>query len=124
MPQQTAVPTRGGVKSALAPLHRKTIDPTKPLLEIRGLSEILRRHSTRSRDIDLDVMPGSIVGIIGPNGSGKTTLFNLITGLTQPDGGKVRLAGEDVTGLLAARDRRARHRAHLPEPAALRQHDA
>ncbi|MBV9137773.1 MAG: ABC transporter ATP-binding protein, partial [Hyphomicrobiales bacterium] len=41
-----------------------------------------------------------IVGIIGPNGSGKTTFFNLITGLTKPDGGKVLLAGEDVTGLL------------------------
>jgi branched-chain amino acid transport system permease protein len=44
-------------------------------------------------------MPGTIVGIIGPNGSGKTTFFNLITGLTPPDGGKVLLAGEDVTGL-------------------------
>ncbi len=51
------------------------------------------------RGIDFDIMPGSIVGIIGPNGSGKTTFFNLITGLTQPDSGKVRLAGEDVTGL-------------------------
>ena len=96
--QQTAVPTRGGVKSALAPLHRKTIDPTKPLLEIRGLRKSFGGIQA-VRGIDLDVMPGSIVGIIGPNGSGKTTFFNLITGLTQPDGGKVRLAGEDVTGL-------------------------
>ncbi len=96
--QQTAVPTRGGVKSALAPLHRKTIDPTKPLLEIRGLRKSFGGIQA-VRGIDLDVMAGSIVGIIGPNGSGKTTFFNLITGLTQPDGGKVRLAGEDVTGL-------------------------
>jgi branched-chain amino acid transport system permease protein len=96
--QQTAVPTRGGVKSALAPLHRKTIDPTKPLLEIRGLRKSFGGIQA-AREIDLDVMPGLIVGIIGPNGSGKTTFFNLITGLTQPDGGKVRLAGEDVTGL-------------------------
>jgi branched-chain amino acid transport system permease protein len=96
--QQTAVPTRGGVKSALAPLRRKTIDPTKPLLEIRGLRKSFGGIQA-VRGIDLDVMPGSIVGIIGPNGSGKTTFFNLITGLSQPDGGKVRLAGEDVTGL-------------------------
>jgi len=96
--QQTAVPTRGGVKSALAPLHRKTIDPTKPLLEIRGLRKSFGGIQA-VRGIDFDIMPGSIVGIIGPNGSGKTTFFNLITGLTQPDGGKVRLAGEDVTGL-------------------------
>jgi branched-chain amino acid transport system permease protein len=96
--QQTAVPTRGVVKSGLAPLHRKAIDPTKPLLEIRGLRKSFGGIQA-VRGIDLDVMPGSIVGIIGPNGSGKTTFFNLITGLTQPDGGKVRLAGEDVTGL-------------------------
>jgi len=96
--QQTTVPTRGGVKSALALLHHKTIDPTKPLLEIRGLRKSFGGIQA-VREIDLDVMPGSIVGIIGPNGSGKTTFFNLITGLTQSDGGKVRLAGEDVTGL-------------------------
>jgi branched-chain amino acid transport system permease protein len=96
--QQTAVPTRGGVRGALAPLHRKAIDPTKPLLEIKGLRKSFGGIQA-VRGIDLDVMPGSIVGIIGPNGSGKTTFFNLITGLTQPDGGKVLLAGEDVTGL-------------------------
>src|SRR5204862_3385758 len=87
--QQTAVPTRGGVKSAHAPLRRKTIDPTKALLEIRGLRKSFGGIQA-VRGIDLDVMPGSIVGIIGPNGSGKTTFFNLITGLSQPDGGKVR----------------------------------
>ncbi|MFI5011376.1 MAG: ATP-binding cassette domain-containing protein [Hyphomicrobiales bacterium] len=97
--QQTATPSRGGIQGGLAPLHRRTIDPTKPLLEIKGLSKSF--GGIRAvRDLDLTVMPGSIVGIIGPNGSGKTTFFNLVTGLTQPDGGKVRLAGEDVTGLL------------------------
>jgi branched-chain amino acid transport system permease protein len=97
--QQTAVPSRAGLQGGLAPLHRRTIDQNKPLLEIRGLSKSF--GGIRAvRDFSLDVMPGSIVGIIGPNGSGKTTFFNLITGLVQPDGGKVLLAGEDVTGLL------------------------
>jgi branched-chain amino acid transport system permease protein len=97
--QQTAVPARGVIEANLAPLHRRAIDPTKPILEVRDLDKsfggIRAVHG-----LSLDIMPGSIVGIIGPNGSGKTTLFNLITGLTQPDGGKVLLAGEDVTGLL------------------------
>ncbi|MBV8768662.1 MAG: branched-chain amino acid ABC transporter ATP-binding protein/permease [Hyphomicrobiales bacterium] len=97
--QQTAVPTRGAVAGGLAPLHRRPIDANKPLLEIRGLSKSFGGIKA-VRDFSLDVMPGSIVGIIGPNGSGKTTFFNLITGLTKPDGGKVLLAGEDVTGLL------------------------
>jgi branched-chain amino acid transport system permease protein len=98
--QQTAVPSRAAIEGGLAPLHRKTIDPTKPLLEIRGLAKSF--GGIRAvRGLDLDVMPGTIVGIIGPNGSGKTTFFNLITGLTKPDGGKVLLQGEDVTGLVA-----------------------
>src|SRR5258705_12236813 len=96
--QQTAVPTRGGVKNALAPLHRKTIDPTKPLLEIRGLRKSFGGIQA-VRGIDFDIMPGSIVGIIGPNGSGKTPFFNLITRPTQPHGGKGRLPREDVTRL-------------------------
>jgi branched-chain amino acid transport system permease protein len=95
--QQSAMPS--GVKSGDLPLHRRSIDPTKPLLEINGLCRSFGGiHAVRN--IDLMVMPGSIVGIIGPNGSGKTTFFNLVTGLTQPGRGRVMLAGEDVTGLL------------------------
>ena len=97
--QQTARPRAAVLKRGLVPLHGKTIDPNNPLLEIRGLANP-SAESKRVRDFDLDVMPRSIVGIIGPNGSGKTTFFNLITGLAEPDGGSVLLTGEDVTGLL------------------------
>src|SRR6516162_1463573 len=97
--QQAAMPTRGAIKGSLAPLHRKAIDPTRPLLEIKGLCKSFGGINA-VRNVDLTVMPGSIVGIIGPNGSGKTTFFNLVTGLAQPSAGSVMLAGEDVTGLL------------------------
>ncbi|KJC46380.1 branched-chain amino acid ABC transporter substrate-binding protein [Bradyrhizobium sp. LTSP885] len=96
--QQNAMPSRNDVEAGLVPLHRRTIDPGKPLLEIKGLAKSFGGIKAVN-GIDLTVMPGAIVAIIGPNGSGKTTFFNLITGLIQPNGGKVLLAGEDVTGL-------------------------
>ncbi len=45
------------------------------------------------------VEEGAIYSVIGPNGAGKTTLFNLITGIDKPSAGRVRFAGEEVTGM-------------------------
>jgi ABC-type branched-subunit amino acid transport system ATPase component len=39
-----------------------------------------------------------VVSIIGPNGAGKSTTFKVIVGLLHPQQGRVRLAGEDITG--------------------------
>src|SRR5205823_14929102 len=44
---------------------------------------------------------GEIVGLIGPNGAGKTTLLNVVSGARQPDGGSVRVFGEEVADLPA-----------------------
>jgi putative spermidine/putrescine transport system ATP-binding protein len=49
--------------------------------------------------IDLDVSAGEFFTLLGPSGSGKTTTLRLIAGFERPDGGRVELAGEDVTGL-------------------------
>ena len=52
-----------------------------------------------NRDISFDVEEGSILGVIGPNGAGKSTLFDLITGFTKADNGKVKFFDKDIFGI-------------------------
>ena len=51
--------------------------------------------------VSLAVDPGKIHGVIGPNGAGKTTLFDLLSGSLPAAGGRVLLAGDDISGLRA-----------------------
>jgi branched-chain amino acid transport system ATP-binding protein len=46
----------------------------------------------------LSAPAAQITALIGPNGAGKTTLFGLISGFLKPSAGRVRFAGDDVTG--------------------------
>lgn len=48
--------------------------------------------------VSFDVKAGSITGLIGPNGSGKSTAIDCISGFQKLDGGRVTLAGADITG--------------------------
>jgi lipoprotein-releasing system ATP-binding protein len=50
-------------------------------------------------NLDLTVVPGESLAIIGPSGSGKSTLLNLIGSLDRPSSGKVLLDGQDLTSL-------------------------
>jgi len=52
-----------------------------------------------NKDISFDVEEGSILGVIGPNGAGKSTLFDLITGFTKPDTGKVKFFNKNIFGI-------------------------
>jgi branched-chain amino acid transport system ATP-binding protein len=65
------------------------------------------------RDIDFSVPEGSVVALLGANGAGKTTTLRAISGII-PLAGSVKLAGEEVGGLSAAR-RQRRGIAHVPQ---------
>jgi ABC-type branched-subunit amino acid transport system ATPase component/predicted MFS family arabinose efflux permease len=47
--------------------------------------------------VSFELAPREILGIIGPNGAGKTTLFDLISGFTPTDSGRVVLSGVDIS---------------------------
>lgn len=50
-----------------------------------------------------DVKENTITSLIGPNGAGKTTVFNIISGLTTPDAGAIRLSNKNIAGMPAYR---------------------
>jgi branched-chain amino acid transport system ATP-binding protein len=104
----------GGNGSAAAPApgqparaaYPAPFDPSAPPgLELSGMS--VRFGGIRAVDnVSLTVAQGEILGIIGPNGAGKTTLFDLISGFTAADAGRVVIGGHDVSR--KAPDKRAR----------------
>jgi len=72
------------------------VSPVPSALRIEGLG-LQIGGATILKDVDLDVAPGSLVGVIGPNGAGKTTLFNVISGVARPTAGRILMNGDDVT---------------------------
>ncbi len=50
-------------------------------------------------DVSFQVAPGEVVGLLGPNGAGKTTSFRIVAGLLGPDGGRVFLGDQELSGL-------------------------
>jgi ABC-2 type transport system ATP-binding protein len=56
-------------------------------------------------DMSFRVPAGTVYGIIGPNGSGKSTTLRMITRIHHPDGGRIRVLGQDASGGDGASDR-------------------
>jgi putative ABC transport system ATP-binding protein len=73
-----------------------------PLIRIRQLTKAYRRGEQEIPvllGIDLDVMEGDFVALMGPSGSGKSTLLNLIAGIDKPTSGTIEIAGVDIATL-------------------------
>jgi lipoprotein-releasing system ATP-binding protein len=80
---------------------------SRPVLSVRGVTrtyDTALGGLTVLKGVDLDVMPGEVVGLIGPSGSGKSSLLHAAGLLERPTSGEIRIDGADVGGL----DERAR----------------
>jgi putative ABC transport system ATP-binding protein len=70
-----------------------------PVVRVEHLSKHFGEGSARVdalRDINMDVHPGQVVGLMGPSGSGKTTLLHCIACILEPSSGRLTLDGETV----------------------------
>jgi putative ABC transport system ATP-binding protein len=73
-----------------------------PMISLQNVTKSYRRgHDplTVLRSVSFEAGEGEFLALMGPSGSGKTTLLNLIGGLSRPDSGEIRIAGERVDKL-------------------------
>ena len=78
-----------------APAH------SEPMLSARGIVNRFGKQVVHDQ-IDLDIVPGEILGIAGGSGSGKSVLLKTLIGLRQPDAGEVLLDGKPPASISAA----------------------
>lgn len=68
----------------------------RPIVTMREIDK--RFGSVQANDkVQLTLYPGEIHAVLGENGAGKTTLMNILSGMYQPDGGRIELDGQPVT---------------------------
>jgi phospholipid/cholesterol/gamma-HCH transport system ATP-binding protein len=64
-------------------------------IEVRGLRSAFGER-TIHEDLDLTVKQGEVFGLVGGSGAGKSVLLRTLIGLKDPDGGQVRIFGQDL----------------------------
>ena len=69
-------------------------------MELLRAENITKSYGSKTiiRDISIHLEKGELISLLGQSGAGKTTLFQILSGLVEPDSGKVFLNGEDITG--------------------------
>ncbi|WP_211451209.1 ABC transporter permease subunit [Collimonas antrihumi] len=84
-PGQAWAPASGSVAVGTTLLSGQKI-----LMQFGGLKAL--------NEVNLDIIKGSVHGLIGPNGSGKSTMMNVLTGIYKPTAGKVVFNGKTISG--------------------------
>lgn len=72
------------------------VPPSEPLLALKGYSKSFGAVEAL-KDVDLEVRPGEVLGLVGDNGAGKSTLIKAIAGVQPADQGETRFAGRLVS---------------------------
>ena len=66
-----------------------------PTISIRGITKSFGSNAVL-KGIDLDVMPGEVVALVGGNGAGKSTLMKIIMGIYRSDAGTIKVQGQEM----------------------------
>ena len=74
---------------------------SQALIEVRGLCNQFGSNRVHE-NLDLDLYPGEILGVVGGSGTGKSVLLRSIVGLIRPSAGEVRLFGQNLLALPSA----------------------
>jgi len=67
-----------------------------PLIELVAIRKLFGGFAAL-KDVSLALWPGEVVGLLGENGAGKSTLIKVLSGVYRPDGGVIRVRGEEVS---------------------------
>lgn len=80
---------------------QKGHSPSTPVIQVRGLCNRFGDHVVHE-DLELDLFPGEILGVVGGSGTGKSVLLRSIVGLNTPSDGHIQLFDVDLTELSGA----------------------
>ncbi|MGY1425746.1 ABC transporter ATP-binding protein [Lysobacter sp. A289] len=76
-------------------VHGDGLVSTEPIIRVRGLVNRFGNQLVHD-DLDLDVLPGEIIGVVGGSGTGKSVLMRSILGLRKPNEGAIEVLGIDA----------------------------
>ena len=82
--------------------HRSEVTNSQAAISARNLTLTLGTAEAPVeilRGVDLDVMPGETLALLGPSGSGKSSLMAVLSGLERASGGTLEVAGQDFVGM-------------------------